>query len=109
MPKQSHIKRAGYCSVYVPKVSYSKSKESYLIFQGNLYAVASCPSHIFRSAVLALAPQWRTNEEYSGLLACPKELVTRWYLINALCEADHPMTLYACEDSARRAMVVGVG
>ena len=93
----------------MPTVSYVRAKQSYFIHNDQVHSVASCPTPIFRSAVLTLAPYWPANEAYSGILAASEiDFAVRWYLLVALAEAGKAMRLYGSREEAEQAVKVAV-
>jgi hypothetical protein len=102
------IKNKRNTSAYTPALSYHAVKDSYFIHAGQIHSVADCPSTLFREAVLALMPRWSFSDLYASMVACPDDVVVRWFLLCSLIEAKRPLQLYGSRDEAEQAVKVAV-
>ena len=76
----------------LPKVSMDQAERSYFIWQGKAYSVKSAPLDIFKGA-LQLTQLPKTDD-----------IVSRWYLLNQVHDAGHPLKLYSSRKQAERAL-----
>lgn len=95
-------------AAYIPAITYDKAKSSYFIHNNQVYSIADCSTNLFREAVLSFAPHWPFSDLYSPLIACPEDIVTRWFLLCGLCEAKQPMKLYESREEAVEAVKIAV-
>jgi hypothetical protein len=87
----------------LPPIDILDAKQGYFVHNGDVYAVKNASDAVFRSAVLALAPYWRSAPQYSSLLADDMDLYSKWYLLCALSDSNRPMTLYSSREAAEQA------
>jgi hypothetical protein len=68
-----------------PQLPYKATLAKYFSYGGQCYPVATAPTAVFRAAILAQAPTWRSHPEYRAFFFKPElDTTDRWYLLNAL-------------------------
>jgi|SRR5882757_617387 len=87
-------------AAHVPSVSFRVAKVSYFIYNNTIHSVAHCHSDVFKSAILKLAPHWKSHEEYAPILNGMDDVITRWFLLCALAEGERRMKLYGTREDA---------
>jgi hypothetical protein len=100
MPHYRNKSNSGSYPILVP---FAEAKAAYFIFNG-VQSISQCKPATFRDAVLALMPQWESCDTYAQHVACPQDLVTKWFLLNALAEAGKPMKLFESPEKAEQSL-----